>query len=195
MPECGWHSRWPRASLDAMADPGTARTTLEIDHDWKGQALPAADRVRLLLERSETDWILEVDAPYYGDPAPPGEGGSTDRLWDYEVVELFLLGEGQRYLEIELGPHGHYLVLLLRGPREPERTDLKIGYQAKLDGDRWYGRAKIPKQLLPGSKPRACNAYAMHGQGADRRYVAAYPVPGVAPDFHRLEFFRALRFE
>jgi hypothetical protein len=33
------------------------------------------------------------------------------------------------------------------------------------------------------------NAYAIHGQGANRRYLAAYSVGGTAPDFHRLDRF------
>jgi len=36
------------------------------------------------------------------------------------------------------------------------------------------------------------NAYAIHGQGSERRYLAAHAVRGAAPDFHRLECFAAL---
>ena len=35
-------------------------------------------------------------------------------LWDYEVVELFLLNsDTEEYLELEFGPHGHYLAWVI----------------------------------------------------------------------------------
>jgi hypothetical protein len=37
--------------------------------------------------------------------------------------------------------------------------------------------------------PHRLNAFAMHGLGLRRRYLAMEPVPGEAPDFHRLEHF------
>ena len=40
---------------------------------------------------------------------------------------------------------------------------------------------------------RAANAYTISGIGAERGYAAACPVPGGAPDFHRLECFAPLR--
>ena len=38
----------------------------------------------------------------------------------------------------------------------------------------------------------AANVYAIHGQGPSRRYLAWHPVPGPAPDFHRLDRFPPL---
>ncbi|KAI2795361.1 hypothetical protein BLOT_016842, partial [Blomia tropicalis] len=35
-----------------------------------------------------------------------------DKLYDYEVVEVFLLGSNEHYLEVELGPRGQYLLNL-----------------------------------------------------------------------------------
>ena len=64
------------------------------------------------------DLVVEITAPYYGDPAPPGgrEGEAYFKLWEYEVVEAFFLNqEKQQYLELEFGPHGQHLMLLLQG--------------------------------------------------------------------------------
>ncbi len=36
------------------------------------------------------------------------------------------------------------------------------------------------------------NLYAIHGVGTARRHLAMTPVPGEAPDFHRLEYFARL---
>lgn len=43
---------------------------------------------------------MEVDAPFHDDPAPPLPVGVCPGLWDYEVVELMLLGSDERYLEV-----------------------------------------------------------------------------------------------
>ena len=46
---------------------------------------------------------LSIKAPLYNDPpAPASPPGATDQLWDYEVVELFLMGAEERYLEVEV---------------------------------------------------------------------------------------------
>lgn len=159
---------------------------IRVGHTWDGLDLPE-EAARLVVEPGPR-WRITVDAPFHGDPAPPGPPGPTDRLWEHEVVELFLVGERDRYTEIELGPFGHHLVLQLRGVRRPVASRLPISYEAARLGDRWRGEAWIDPDLLP-SPLRAWNAYAIHGLGPARRYCAAVPVPGDAPDFHRLTLF------
>ena len=131
---------------------------------------------------------VEVEAAFHGDAPPPGPPGPAERLWEHEVVELFLLGDGERYLEIELGPHGHHLVLRLEGRRRVVEQGLAIAYEARREGAAWSGRARLPAAWLPPGLAR-CNAYAIHGTGAARRHLAAFPVPGPEPDFHCLERF------
>lgn len=135
---------------------------------------------------------VTVDAPFHHDPAPPEQPGPTDGLWEYEVVELFLLTPPDHYLEIELGPHGHYLLLELRGRRQVVRSGMPIAYDAQIDEGRWSGHAEIPLDYLPTGASRG-NGYAIHGQPPARSYLAYYPVPGTAPDFHRLDRFGPLR--
>ena len=86
---------------------------LEISQTWQGSPVPKADTIRLELGVSGAHLTIDVDAPFYGDPRPSGPPGPTDGLWNYEVVEIFIAGVGPEYLEIELGPHGHHLVLQL----------------------------------------------------------------------------------
>jgi hypothetical protein len=108
------------------------------------------------------------------------------------VVELFLLGRAERYLELELGPHGHYLALRLEGRRRVAEAGLAIAFETVRQGASWHGRAVVPARYLPPEVERG-NAYAIHGQGAARRYLACFPVPGPEPDFHRLEHFGSVR--
>jgi hypothetical protein len=164
--------------------------TIDVRCLWDGTAARAGEAVRLHLTFDGPDLVIEVDAPFHGDPLPVGPPGPTAGLWAFEVVELFLVGQdaSPRYTEIELGPAGHHLVLQLCGVRKPLRTGLDIAFTAVVEGARWRGRAVVPGGLLPPSLG-SWNAYAIHGQGAQRRYLAAHPVPGDAPDFHRLEHF------
>jgi hypothetical protein len=164
---------------------------LKVAHTWDGEAIDAEEIASVSVARDATSLVVMVEAPYHGDPRPGTGPGRTDRLWDYEVVEVFLLGDGERYLEVEMGPHGNYLVLLLAGRRQVERKALLMEYEARINASRWHGRARLPLSYLPAGAGRG-NAFALHGVGADRRFLAAYPVPGPQPDFHRLDCFGPL---
>ena len=165
---------------------------VRLTQTWDGRPAEPEEQVELWFALSEQGLRIGVDAPWHGDPAPPQRPGPTDRLWEHEVVEVFIAGpEGAErpYTEIEMGPHGHYLVLQLRGVRAVHRTLLPLTYLAGRRGERWRGVALLAPDLLP--EPVAYNAYAIHGTGPDRRYLAAHPVPGETPDFHRLDCFAA----
>ncbi len=167
--------------------------TLHIRHTWDGVPIPDAETARAHLELASDHLMIDVEAPSHDDPPPPGAPGPTDQLWNHEVVEVFIAGRGDAppiYTEVELSPHGHHLVLLLEGVRRVVRQGLPLDYRVTRAGGRWRGRARLARELLP-PPPHRVNAYAIHGRGGDRRYLAAYPVPGEAPDFHRLEFFRS----
>ena len=163
---------------------------LRIASTWSGEPLALKDEVSLTIRTDSDVIVLQVDAPYYGDPAPESGPGSVDGLWEYEVVEWFLVGEGQPipYLEVELGPHGHHLVLQLEGVRNAVRTRRSLAYTAEITGNRWRGVARIPLSWLPPD-PSRHNGFAIHGVREHRVYSAAYPVPGPHPDFHRLDYF------
>ena len=165
-------------------------TELCIDRLWNGSPAEPDERTVVGVALEPGALIVTVDAPFYGDPEPTAPAGSTDRLWEHEVVELFLLGDGERYLELELGPHGHYLALELEGTRNIKRSALQLTFAARIEGSRWTGTARAPRRLVPPGALRA-NAYAIHGAGTGpgRRHLAWRPVPGTAPDFHQLDCF------
>lgn len=156
-----------------------------IDKQWDGRAA-MADEVATV----DVWWIspsllgLRVDAPFHGDPAPAAPPGPTPRLWEHEVVELFVAGPGAAYTEIELGPLGHSLVLSLRDVRVLDRELAPARYTAAVFGDRWTGLLLLPPDWLPAGPWRG-NATAIHGPQTARRYLSALPLPGAAPDFHQ----------
>jgi len=160
---------------------------LIVASTWDGLPIDESEVSTLSLQAAEGGWRLTVDAPFHGDPPPTSPPGTLDGLWRYEVVELFVAGPGERYLEIELGPHEHHLVLQLAGIRQRSGPPSPLGYHAHIEGDRWRGEAFLPVGLVPRG-PYRVNAYAQHGSNP-RRYLAHASVPGESPDFHRLDRF------
>ena len=94
--------------------------------------------------------IFEVDAPFYNDPAPPEPSdkksdidSKNDKalmgLWDYEVVEAFFLcSKSEQYLEVEVGPHGHHLVLFLNGRKNIIKECLPIKWEVEIGKSSYY---------------------------------------------------------
>ena len=109
---------------------------LSIASTWDGVDIGPSERVTMQLELLADELVLRIDAPFHHDPAPGSSAGSTDALWRHEVVELMLLGSDERYLEVELSPHGHYLVLMLQGRRNVVRQGLQLDHQTRICGDR-----------------------------------------------------------
>ena len=162
-----------------------------ISATWNCVSIPRHQWVSVDMTLTEQGLDIDLESPFYGDPRPPGPAGPTDELWMFEVVEIFVSGEADRYLEVELSPHGHYLVLLLNGRRNIEKRLLPLDYGAAIAGSRWRGHAFVPASYLPCGALRG-NVYAIHGAGDRRTYLARYPLGGDSPDFHRLEDFGPL---
>jgi len=175
---------------------------LAIAHDFRGAPLPAAHCAELVLVRAPDALRIEVSAPYFGDRPPASPVGSTDRLWEHEVVELFIADAADTYLEVELSPHGHHLVLQLSGVRHIVRARLPLDYQATLleppgtgaAPGRFTGVARVPWDYLPRAAARV-NAYAIHGPSDARCYHAHSPPGGEVADFHRLGCFVPLAID
>jgi len=177
--------------LSLAASPWTPMqdVTITVDTLWDGSPARPDEAVHVTLRDAGPDHlVLLVDAPYHADPAPSEPAGSTWRLWNHEVVEVFVLGLGQRYLEVEVGPHGHYIVLQLDGPRNAVATHLPLVVHARIDGPRWTAQALIPRHYLPVGASHL-NVTAIHGTGDARRYLSWQPLPGDGPDFHRIAHF------
>ncbi len=166
-------------------------STIAIDRTWDGGSAAAGERVLLALIWAADRLTVRVDAPFHDDPPPAAPPGRCDRLWEHEVVELFLVGRGDRYLEVEFGPHGHYLALGLHGVRRVVDAAISIEFRATVAAGRWAGVGAILRRDLPADLER-WNAFAMHGVGPARRYLAAHPLPGPRPDFHRIGAFPRL---
>ena len=164
---------------------------LIVDKEWNSKKAGIGEKVSFTIERNALELELQVNANFHNDPAPIAPVGEVDGLWQYEVVELFLLCSNGHYLEIELGPHGHYLIYYLSGIREVTRTLSPVSCRCTISGSKWSGTLKLSLEDSIQEFTHV-NAYAIHGQGMDRRYLAAYPLPGLLPDFHQPEHFHPI---
>ncbi len=162
---------------------------LEIAHTWDGTP---SDRVASLsLSITPEALRVEMNGTYVEGAHPSLPPGPTWKLWEYDVIELFIAGHDEHYFEFEFGAHGHYLGLELRGVRSIHTQLEPISYHAEYDAGlgTWRGSAEIPRAWLP-TEPTRFNAFAIVGGPDERRFYALKGGAGAAPDFHRLELFR-----
>lgn len=162
--------------------------SLVISSDYKGATLAPGQAISVAMRRDPEGLVVSVDAPWWADPAPSAQVGSTPRLWEHSAVEVFLMGPSGRYVELEMGPFGHYLMLELQAFRVLLRSERPCAYQVRRDGARWHGRACVGFGELP-ERPWRVSACAIWGRDEARTFAMAHPTGGEAPDFHQLAAF------
>lgn len=168
--------------------------TITIDHLWNGDPCPD-ERVRALIELSETSQGLRVkaEAPILHEQKIPDApiGARVEGLWQYDVVELFLVGPGHRYFELELGAGGHFLALSFDSIRHRSNDHAEfhpvLRYE-KTPDKTWISELTIPQSILP-ENVRAMNAFVI----AAGQFLSMSQLPGDKPDFHQPDFFEPFR--
>eukprot|EP00088_Acartia_fossae_P004666 TRINITY_DN1200_c0_g1_i3.p1 TRINITY_DN1200_c0_g1~~TRINITY_DN1200_c0_g1_i3.p1 ORF type:complete len:247 (-),score=47.20 TRINITY_DN1200_c0_g1_i3:500-1198(-) len=174
------------ASINEM---NFAEFTVGLSWDGKKNVTNPA---KITLTSRGADLQLSIFAHYYDDPPPPNGvyGEAYFGLWDYEVVEAFFLNDNDDYLELEFGPHGQHLMLMLHGERNAIKHSLPLDYNSFIDKEAktWTGVAYIPESYFPPSCTKF-NGYAIHGTDENREYEAVFEVSGPQPDFHRIHKF------
>ena len=165
--------------------------SIAIDRAWNGEMLHREHHISVTLTMNEGQLWIEISAPFYNDPPPEKPAGFTHGLWNFEVVELFIVGEKQAYIELEFGPFGHYLGYRFNGIRNQDGVVSSINYVATIDQDRWHGKATIPLRMLPKTATSAwrINATAIHGPTDGRIYQSHIALPGDKPDYHQPAVF------
>lgn len=182
-----------------------------ISKTWDGQETSTAPyKVGFVINAMTGDIVLEIDAPYFDDPRPPTEPGKCQGLHNYEVVEVFLAAypndddaaQYSPYLEVQIGPHGHYNLIFFLQEADFKNMDTSIELERaptvrinKTTG-RWKAEVAVPSFFLPEpacgddlSVTWMMNSYAIHGIDDSREYLAHTPVPGKVPNFHQLNYF------
>ena len=70
--------------------------TFTIARTWDGEPARQDEIATVVATRTSAGLTLTLDAPFHGDPAPAEPAGPRDGLWDFEVVEFFLVGPPSR---------------------------------------------------------------------------------------------------
>ncbi len=175
-------------SLVALPDAAV----LHVNRTWDGRLLSHEVRTRLEVRLERERLHVFVDAPLAGDPAPPPPAGSLEGLWEFEVVEVFLAcPRAQHYLELELGPHGHFLALELEAPRTRASAGRQlalardVAFHAAAGETRWTGTASVAWPEFLDRRDVAINGFRIAGRGEQRVFAAAVALPGKQVDFHQ----------
>ncbi len=166
---------------------------LVVERSWNGA--PIQDpRLRGLarLQSTPAGIAFEASLPHQARPrVPAAPAGTRVRdLWEYDVVECFLVGRDGAYLELELGAGGHFLALLFDAPRRCSDTleALQPALTHRADARGWSARLIAPWAVVP-TEIVALNAFAAAGG----ELLAHSPLPGARADFHQPQCFPAAR--
>lgn len=159
---------------------------LPIKNLWDGSFCPD-DRLfaQVGISTTREGLQVQVQAPMLHEQRVPDAptGSRVDGLWEYDVVELFLVGPGHQYLEIELGAGGHFLILGFDSVRHRENSyeSFEPILRFERTGEKmWRSSLVIPWKMVPENL-RGINAFAiMSGQ-----HLSFAPIPGKEPDFHQ----------
>ncbi len=192
--------------LDGRLDDDVweAAARIELTTDWGGSPAGPETVARLAWDRDSL--YLAFDCAFESLSAPEGPPSEEHRkLYRYEVVELFVdptPKSRHTYLEIELGPKGHYLDISVNRKKRP-RGDVAwesgVTYKAAIDSQRkrYVIEARIPaaafgsKTLSPGDW--RIGLYRISGTKPDRIYQARFPTRTKKPNFHVPDAFGWLR--
>jgi hypothetical protein len=161
-----------------------------------------APHIRLsLLEHG--DLLIEGRAPYKNNPTPQAPFGRLWGLWDYEVLEVFIYGDHDEYIELEFGPWGHYLALYFQGVRSLKREEVylknlrswrvegRVGYESQWGFSCILKREVLPQKIHDQSQDTwGINAFwCFNDLEGNRHFCCAHPLPGETPDFHQPKDF------
>jgi hypothetical protein len=110
---------------------------------------------------------------------PAQGGGDRDKLWDRDVVEIFLGSDWKninRYREFEIAPTGDRVDLNIEYDTKRYDQSWSSGWEtaARIDeqAGRWYAAARIPLSAVSTSAVRVgsrwrMNLYRIEGEGPD----------------------------
>jgi hypothetical protein len=202
----------PELTTDPNSAPwsSAARTSIVKDCTHVVEYKPLETTVRGFW--TDKDLFLLFECPYkqLNLWLPAKGGGPRDKLWDRDVVEMFLGDDWKNirhYREFEIAPTGDWIDLAIdldqksydQTWRSGWTTTARIDKKAKV----WYAAARIPlaavtKQRVKAGTMWRANLYRIEGLGADarRHFMCWQPTCVVNRDpNHVPENFGTLVFE
>jgi hypothetical protein len=167
-----------------------------LDHFWDGTVC-ADERLQaeVWISQSTNGITIRCQAQILENQRTPvaPHDSRFDELWNYDVVEVFLVGKDGKYLEVELGAGGQWLVLgfdEVRHRANDYKTFDPVHRNSSSVPGCWQSIITIPQEMIPEGL-HALNAFAIF----DGNHLAVNPVPGTTPDFHQPNTFPEVTIE
>ena len=142
-------------------------------------------RTTITAERVDDGIQITAVTPKFSSAHEPNAPSGTrfDGLWEFDVSEIFFVGAGEKYTEVELGTAGHFLVLSFDGVRKRVNDfsahTFSHSWQRTEEGGS-ISKILIPNECLPDKIERV-NGFLIAGG----HFLAYSPVPGEKADFHQ----------
>lgn len=186
-----------------------AMTPVTFDTDWSGAKTGTTTRVRLAWSERALYMLWELEGAGISVDASRPVAVEREKLYEEDCVELFFTperAEPKRYLEVEVGPLGHFFDIAVDRRGKPVRSDTtwSSAPTIKTTVDRKARTATIEvalaaKEIAQALRPGASlpvGLYRME-RGADgkRLYLAWSPTRTAKPDFHVPSAFGTLVLE
>lgn len=185
--------------LDDAAWQGAA--AVAIDTDWRGA--PSGPETVARLVWSEDAIFFSFDCAYEDlvvDDAAPTDTEHRE-LYRFDAVEVFLDPDPatpSTYVELEVGPRGHFLDIDVDRDRRPRgdvawSSGMTVSTTVDAATRRYRIETRVPAAAL--GRPRLAPAelriglYRLAGRGDARRYLARFPTGTARPSFHVPERF------
>jgi Carbohydrate-binding family 9 len=174
-------------------------------HDWQGKRDDPKRQTEVWILWTESDLYVRFRCHYRAIHvfSNAGADGRKDRLWDRDVVEVFLQPDrfGEKYYkEFEVGPNGQWLDLEItpRGLRHITsgmRCTVTLEEAARV----WTAELAIPMpalaQKFDPAQPWRVNFFRCEGIDPERFYSAWQPTGTPEPNFHVPDKFGTLIFQ
>lgn len=167
----------PKLSADPAAWKSAASAWIEKDCSSTMEYPKLKTEIRAFW--NDTDLYLLFICPYQSLNVfrPAHNETERDKLWDRDVVEIFLGGDWiniRHYREFEIAPTGDWVDLAIDLDRKGEGERWQSGWSrlARIEKDHWYAAARIPLESISADPVRLgtrwrMNLYRIDGAGPD----------------------------
>lgn len=183
----------------------SAATPVTFDTDWSGAATSTTTTVRAMWSSTALYVLWNLGGAGVNVDESKPIATERDKLYEEDCVEMFLgldPAERTKYVEVEVGPLGHFLDL--RVDRKTKKSDVPWSSKPKIatQVDREKKTVVIEMGLFAPEIVAALNAgarlpfalYRMEGK-SPRLYLAWSPTKTPKPNFHVPEAFGTLAIE
>lgn len=207
-----YHSDRVSPDTDFQSPFWLQASRLEINSDWRGQAVPSELRTVVMTAWTDSDLCFGFECSYteldMDDPDDPETDLSTERyaLWERDVCEAFVRSpldySIQTYKEFEAAPNGQWCDLKIDRRRMVRDWEWQSGTRVhhEISRNRKIYRVvmAIPFNIF-GIRPQsgdrwAANLFRITRLNGERQYLALSPTLTEKPNFHVPEQFATLHF-